>query len=56
MKLLAGRGRRDAEDIELLLGACGVGSLARAEELFEACYPNEEIAPRAQALLVARLS
>ena len=54
MKLRAGRGRRDSPDIELLLDVCKVRSAEEAEEIFDRYYPNEEIAPRALALLAER--
>jgi hypothetical protein len=44
MKLRAGRGRRDADDIDRLLDACKVASVADAVELFECYYPQDEIA------------
>jgi hypothetical protein len=44
MKLRAGRGRRDAEDIDRLLDACGIASVADAVELFDCYYPQDEIA------------
>ncbi len=47
MKLLAGRGQRDAWDIDLLLDACAVTSLDDAVALFERYYPTETMAPRA---------
>lgn len=56
MKLLAGRGRRDAVDIDLLLEACDVADLAEAERLFDRYYPTESIAPRARRQLLERFS
>lgn len=47
MKLQAGRGLRDSMDIDLLLQACGIQSLAEALAVFEKYYPTETIAPRA---------
>ncbi len=47
MKLRAGRGTRDAEDIEGLIDACAIASLAEAEELFDYYYPEEAMAERA---------
>ena len=35
MKLHANRGRRDAEDIDYLLGACDVTSVEQAEQIYE---------------------
>lgn len=47
MKLQAGRGRRDAMDIDLLLDACGIESLRSAVAIFDRYYPTETMAPRA---------
>jgi hypothetical protein len=47
MKLRAGRGRRDTLDIDRLLDACGVDSLASAERIFERYFPHDAIADRA---------
>ena len=44
---LAGRGRHDSPDIDLLLDACAVTSVADAEETFDRFYPNEEMSDRA---------
>jgi hypothetical protein len=55
MKLRAGRGTRDAEDIDRLLHACGITSLAEAQELFDHYYPEEVIAERAKRQLHERL-
>ena len=55
MKLLAGRGRRDGEDIDLLLETCGVDSIVEAEEIFERYYPREEISERARRQLESQL-
>ena len=46
MKLLAGRGRRDYPDIELLVQACGVATVDEAVEIFEHYYPTEVMRPR----------
>jgi hypothetical protein len=54
MKLRAGRGRRDADDIDRLLDACGIASLAEAVELFDGYYPEDEIAAPAFLQLEAR--
>ena len=54
MKLLAGRGTRDREDIERLLDACKVTSVASAEEIFDKYYPAESMNHRAAALLRER--
>jgi hypothetical protein len=45
MKLLAGRGRRDGADIDLLCDACGVTSITEAEVTFDRYYPRDEIVP-----------
>jgi hypothetical protein len=47
MKLQAGRGRRDAEDIDLLLSACQIESFDAAVAVFDRYYPTEAMAPRA---------
>jgi hypothetical protein len=52
MKLQAGRGRRDAEDIELLLAAIGVTSLKEASAIFDRYYPTETMAPKAMQQLI----
>lgn len=41
MKLNSGRGRRDAPDIQILLDACGIESVASAMEVFDRSYPTE---------------
>jgi hypothetical protein len=51
MKLHASRGRRDTEDIELLLAECGVATTEAAEELYEAHYPTEVLSARAAEVL-----
>jgi hypothetical protein len=51
MKLLAARGTRDREDIERLLDACKVTSVATAVEIFDKYYPAEAMNHRAAALL-----
>lgn len=53
MKLYAGRGRRDSDDIDGLLPVCGIRSVAEAEAIFDRYYPQEEIAPRARRQLAA---
>jgi hypothetical protein len=47
MKLHAGRGRRDAEDIDLLLGSCGIETFGDAVAVFDRYYPVETISPKA---------
>jgi hypothetical protein len=54
MKLLAGRGRRDAQDIDRLADACGVSSVEEALEIFETFYPNDVIAKMALRQLEER--
>lgn len=56
MKLLAGRGRRDGTDIDLLCDACGVTSITDAQTIFDRYYPQDEMAPRARAQLQRRYS
>jgi hypothetical protein len=54
MKLYAGRGRRDAPDIDQLLDACGITSVAAAEQIFDQYYPTESIAQPAMHQLHER--
>ena len=54
MKLLAGRGRRDSGDIDRLLDACGITTLAAAQSVFDRYYPNEVIAAPALRQLQER--
>ena len=51
MKLYAARGRRDFDDIAVLIEACGVTTVQEAEALFEAHYSAELLKPKALALL-----
>ncbi|MHB1782800.1 MAG: hypothetical protein ACYCTE_08935 [Acidimicrobiales bacterium] len=51
MKIRASRARRDESDIETLLGACGVTSVAEALEIYEAYYPEDPLKPQAVPLL-----
>ncbi|MDA8117230.1 MAG: nucleotidyltransferase [Actinomycetota bacterium] len=51
MKLLAGRGRRDLQDVELLLDAIGIANINEAEAVFDHFYPEEKIPPRSAAYL-----
>jgi hypothetical protein len=53
MKLHAARGRRDTDDIEVLLDRCGLTSTAEAVELFESYYRAEVLSDRAEAKLRA---
>ncbi|MGH8995528.1 MAG: DUF6036 family nucleotidyltransferase [Acidimicrobiales bacterium] len=54
MKLLAGRGRRDADDIDRLLDKCEITSVQAAKNIFDRYYPTEVIAAPALAQLHAR--
>lgn len=54
MKLKAGRGGRDEDDIDLLCDACGLRSAAEAEAIFERFYPEGEIKPLARRQLDGR--
>jgi len=56
MTLCAGRGLRDAGDIDRLLEACGITSVAGAKRLFDRFYPAEDIAAPAMRQLHARLA
>ena len=47
MKLNAGRGRRDSDDIEYLLDHCEVTTVEEAVDLFALYYPGEVMKPRA---------
>jgi len=49
MKLNAGRGRRDARDIEVLLEICEIGAVDEAEAIFEHYYPGDSLKERAVA-------
>jgi hypothetical protein len=54
MKLLAGRGRRDTQDIDRLLDRCEITSMLAAKEIFDRYYPTEVIASPALRQLEAR--
>jgi len=54
MKLKAGRGSRDAGDIDWLLDQCEITSASAAATVFDTYYPQDEISPRARAQLSAR--
>jgi hypothetical protein len=54
MKLLAGRGRRDQADIDLLLEALGVTSMEEAVMVFDHYYPTEVMSPNALRQLKSR--
>jgi hypothetical protein len=56
MKLRAGRGRRDSDDIDRLLDACRISSVGDAVELFDCYYPRDEIAAPAMFQLEERFS
>jgi hypothetical protein len=55
MKLLASRGVRDSQDIDVLLAACQIETFENALQLFERYYPEEELSERAMTQLNARL-
>lgn len=54
MKLRAARGRRDAPDIDVLLDACEIDSIAEAVELYERYYPEDVMGSGAWPQLQAR--
>lgn len=56
MKLLAGRGRRDEEDIERLIDACEVRSVQEADAIFARFYPEHEMAMPARRQLEDRFA
>ncbi len=56
MKLLAGRGRRDAEDIDRLLEECQITSVEAALEIFDHYYPQETVADPAMRQLRAKVA
>ena len=45
MKLYAGRGRRDSEDVTALIRAIGITSISQARSVFETYYPHDELKP-----------
>ncbi len=49
MKLLANRGVRDSNDIGFLLEACGVGSLADAQEIYGSYHAQDVLSATAAA-------
>lgn len=55
MKLEANRGRRDSDDIEYLLGVCGVTSLGDAEEIYERFHIQGVLSDAATARVQAWL-
>ena len=56
MKLRAGRGRRDSDDIDRLLDACGIASVGDAVRLFGRYHPQDEISTPAMFQLEERFS
>jgi hypothetical protein len=55
MKLHAGRGRRDLDDVDVLLEVCEVRDLARAKEIFETYYAREVLKERVDLYLNQKL-
>lgn len=55
MKLRANRPGRDTRDIRLLLGLCGIGTVAEAERLYEEFYPGDALSDRAFGMVTAIL-
>jgi hypothetical protein len=53
MKLMATRIGEDDEDIEVLLGQCGVTDTQQALDLFEQMYPARELPVKARLFLEA---
>jgi hypothetical protein len=45
MKLHAGRGRRDGDDVTALVNALGISTVADARAVFDCYYPHEELKP-----------
>ena len=56
MKLRANRPGRDTRDIRLLLGLCGLTTLAEAEALYEEFYPGDSLSDRAMQMATAILA
>lgn len=56
MKLRANRPGRDTRDIRLLLGLCGMTTLAEAEALYEEFYPGDSLSDRATQMVVTILA
>lgn len=54
MKIHAGRGRRDIDDIDLLLNVCGIESAGQAIEIFETYYSREVVNERVELHLQHR--
>ncbi len=55
MKLRAGRGRRDSDDLPALVEACGYTTRAQAEACFAEHYPDDAMKPKSQAWIEANL-
>jgi hypothetical protein len=51
MKPLAGRGRRDLPDVDALVVACRLTTIAEVEQIFDRFYPYDEMSPRAHTWL-----
>jgi len=49
MKLYANRGRRDADDIDYLLGVCGVTTVQDAQEIYERYHSQDVLTDAAVA-------
>ena len=56
MKLRANRPGRDTRDIRLLLGLCGMTTLAEAEALYEEFYPGDSLSDRAMQMVATILA
>jgi hypothetical protein len=56
MKLRANRPGRDTRDIRLLLGLCGMTTLAESEALYEEFYPGDSLSDRAVQMVTAILA
>ncbi|WP_426625360.1 hypothetical protein ACPPVW_04655 [Leifsonia sp. McL0607] len=57
MKIFAAqkRGRRELEDLEVLIPAIGLTTVDEVEELFEAFYPGDELTERTARIIQAVL-
>ncbi|WP_309710507.1 hypothetical protein [Pseudolysinimonas sp.] len=56
MKLRANRPGRDTRDIRLLLGLCGMTTLAEAEALYDEFYPGDSLSDRAIQMITRILA
>lgn len=56
MKLRANRPGRDTRDIRLLLGLCGMTTIAEAEALYEEFYPGDSLSDRAIHMVMTILA